>query len=80
VAKQEIDGEEREVEILYPSMYLGIEVQRTLLGNVIDSTGFSVSNIYLNGVRIAGLLSNLDARYYHSDQVDSVKAVTSATG
>ncbi len=80
VAKQEVDGEERELEVLQPSMYLGIEVQRDLLGNVIDSTGFSVSNIYLNGVRIAGLMSNLDARYYHTDQVDSVKAVTNATG
>ncbi len=79
-ARVEVDGQTRQVELLYPSMYFGVEVQRDLRGNVVDNTGFGVNNIYLNGVRIAAALPNGAARYYLTDQVDSVKVVLNDSG
>jgi RHS repeat-associated protein len=79
VAQETVNGRDREVEILYPSMYYGVEVQRTR-GTVDPNSGLGVNNIYLNGVRIAAALPNCQARYYLTDQVDSVKVVTNDAG
>jgi RHS repeat-associated protein len=80
VAQETVNGRDREVEILYPSMYYGVEVQRTRSGIIDPSSGLGVNNIYLNGVRIAAALPNCQARYYLTDQVDSVKVVTNDAG
>ena len=37
-ARHEVDGDERNVEVLYPSMYFGIEIQRSLPGAPVPST------------------------------------------
>jgi RHS repeat-associated protein len=74
-------------EILYPSMFYTLELnydgQR--LPNaaqcaVNTPTGTGVNNIYLNGVRVAGVMLDGEARYYLTDQVDSVKVVTNDSG
>ncbi|MDD4352617.1 MAG: peptidoglycan DD-metalloendopeptidase family protein, partial [Candidatus Gracilibacteria bacterium] len=80
VAKVDYDGSEREIELLHPSMYFGLEIQRNEAGKVIDDSGFGVNNIYLNGVRVAATLPSGDTRYYLTDQVDSVKAVVDDNG
>ncbi len=72
VSRQEVDGVEQEVEVLNPSMYFAVEKK--------DGGSCGVNNIYLNGVRVAGVLPDGEARYYHTDQVDSVKAVTDDSG
>lgn len=72
VARREVEGVERDVEVLNPSMYFSVEN--------IGAGSCSVNNIYLNGVRVAAMLPDGEARYYHTDQVDSVKAVTDDAG
>jgi RHS repeat-associated protein len=72
VSREVQDGEEREVDVLNPSMYFAVEKAG------LASCG--VNNIYLNGVRVAGMLADGETRYYHTDQVDSVKAVTDDAG
>ncbi|MDY6933159.1 MAG: RHS repeat-associated core domain-containing protein [Spirochaetota bacterium] len=73
-------GETRQVEILYPSMYFGIEKHRDEQGMLIDDTTYAVNNIYLNGVRVAAVIPSGDARYYLTDQVDSVKVIVDDNG
>ncbi len=75
VARRHIAGEDRQVEVLYPSMYFGLEKHKTMQGADIPNTTYSVNNIYLDGVRIAAVIPSGDARYYLTDQVDSVKIV-----
>jgi RHS repeat-associated protein len=79
-AQYTVDGQERQVELLYPSMYFSVETQKDLQGNPVGDSGFGVSNIYLSGVRVAAVLPNADAQYYLTDQVDSVKVVTNDSG
>ncbi len=80
LARQEIDGREQEVELLYPSMYFAVEAHRNGHGRARPETACAVNNIYLNGVRIAAALPDGQARYYLTDQVDSVKVVTDDRG
>ncbi len=80
LARQEIDGREQEVELLYPSMYFAVESHRNGHGRARPETACAVNNIYLNGVRIAAALPDGQARYYLTDQVDSVKVVTNDSG
>jgi RHS repeat-associated protein len=81
LAKKIVDGEEHRVEVLYPSMYFGIEQQRRISdGYAVPNTRSAVSNIYVNGVRFAAISSGNKTRYYHTDQVDSVSLVTDETG
>ena len=72
ISTEVIEGEEQEVEVLNPSMYFAVEKIGT------GSSG--VNNVYLNGVRVAGMLAGGETRYYHTDQVDSVKVVTDDAG
>ena len=80
LARRMMEGEEKLVEVLYPSMYFGVETQRTCEGQEIPDTSYAVNNIYVNGVRVAAVIPSGAARYYHTDQVDSVKVVTDDAG
>ncbi|MBN2400996.1 MAG: peptidoglycan DD-metalloendopeptidase family protein [Spirochaetes bacterium] len=80
VAKRVVGGEDRQVEVLYPSMYFGLEKQRDSGGTEVPNSVYSVNNIYLEGVRIAAVIPSGDARYYLTDQVDSVKVVADDNG
>jgi len=80
LARRMMEGEEKLVEVLYPSMYFGIETQRTYEGQEIPDTSYAVNNIYVNGIRVAAVIPSGAARYYHTDQVDSVKVVTDDAG
>jgi len=79
-ARLEVDGVERRVQILSPSMYFSVETVRELDGTPVGDTGFGVNNVYLNGVRMAAVLPDGEAQYYLTDQVDSVKVVTNDAG
>ncbi len=62
-------GVYKDVNILYPSMFFGLEHVPE------DSSTDSVNNIYLNGVRVAAMAQNGALAYYLTDQVDSVSHV-----
>ena len=64
----------KNVEIIYPSMFYGIEYVPE------DSTADSINNIYLNGVRIAALDQESAVAYFVTDQVDSVNLVLDDAG
>ena len=78
VSKQTDKGE-RDLEILYPSMYFGVERDYKKNGKKVESVS-AVNNVYLNGVRVAAVSSGNEARFYLTDQVDSVKVVVDDTG
>ncbi|MFC1669388.1 SpvB/TcaC N-terminal domain-containing protein [Spirochaetota bacterium] len=78
LARKMVDGNERKLEVLYPSMYFGIEKVMDLSDTELSSS--SINNIYLNGIRIATIDSGGAARYYLTDQVDSVKVVVDDAG
>ncbi len=80
LAKRVVGSETRQVEVLYPSMYFGLEKQRDSAGAEVPNSVYSVNNIYLDGVRIAAVIPSGDARYYLTDQVDSVKVVADDNG
>ncbi len=80
VARKEFEGEIRQVELVYPSMYFGFEKQRTAEGVEIPETQSAVNNIYLNGVRVAVMTPAGKTLYYLTDQVDSVKVVVNDLG
>jgi RHS repeat-associated protein len=77
--KQE-NGDKKEVELLYPSMYFGIERSLDADGKPDEASGYAVNNIYVNGVRVAAMLPDAQAVYYLTDQVDSVKVITDDRG
>ncbi|MEQ9366192.1 MAG: RHS repeat-associated core domain-containing protein, partial [Leptospirales bacterium] len=62
-------GQYKDVNILYPSMFFGLEHIAE------DSTTSAINNIYLNGVRVAAMAQNGALAYYLTDQVDSVSHV-----
>ena len=64
----------KNVEIIYPSMFYGIEYVPE------DSTADSINNIYLNGIRIAALDQNSAVAYFITDQVDSVNLILDDAG
>jgi len=80
VASDETDGVAHQTELLYPSMYFGIERKRTVKGKPVSGTSYSVNNIYLNGVRIAAVVPDGGTRYFLTDQVDSVNLVVGESG
>ncbi len=80
IARRDSGLEQRLVEVLYPSMYFGVERQKTPEGDPIPDTGYAVNNIFLGGVRIAAVIPSGDAQYYLTDQVDSVKVVVDDDG
>ena len=61
-------------------MYFGLEKQRDSEGVLIENSSYAVNNVYLNGVRIAAVIPSGEARYYLTDQVDSVKVVVDDNG
>ena len=78
------NGEEvsaiRWYELDYHNQYFAIERQKNEYGRVIENTEYSINNIYLNGVRIAAMEESGAARYFLTDQVDSVKVVADDSG
>jgi RHS repeat-associated protein len=68
------------VDLIYPSMYYGMERIINKNHKVIANTHSAVNNIYLNGIRIAALGDKGDLQYYLTDQVDSVKLVLNGDG
>jgi RHS repeat-associated protein len=80
VAKKIIEDVEKQVEVLYPSMYFGIERQMDMNDQDIQGTHYSINNIYLNGVRIAAVSGSGKIRMHLTDNVDSVKLVTDDSG
>ena len=75
-----IDGQQRKVELMVHSKYFVTEKQTLLDGSGLPGTKTAVNNVYLNGVRIASLNSNGLTKYYHANNVDSVKVVTDEAG
>lgn len=73
-------GTTRIYELEYPCKYFGVERQKDASGNVITNTTYAVNNIFLDGVRIAAVVPTGHARYFHTDQVDSVHVVTNDLG
>ena len=67
-------------ELDYHNQYFAIERQKDEAGRVIPDTEYSINNIYLNGVRIAAMEESGAARYFLTDQVDSVKVVADDSG
>ena len=67
-------------ELDYHNQYFAIERQKDEAGRVIPDTEYSINNIYLNGVRIAAMEESGAARYFLTDQVDSVKVVADDFG
>gem|GEM_PF-834735 len=80
VSRRTVAGEDRQIEVLYPSMYFGIEKQYTAGGAEIEESHCAVNNVYLNGVRVAVVAPSGQALYYLTDQVDSVKVVVNDSG
>ncbi len=76
LALRESEGQEYHMEVLYPSMYFGMEQQKTLSGHDVPDSQTAVNNIYLNGVRVAAMAPGGKTLYYLTDQVDSVNVVT----
>ena len=72
--------ESRWYELTYHNMYFGVEKQESLSGRTIPNTHYSINNIYLNGVRLAAMEESGAARYFLTDQVDSVKLVADDSG
>ena len=75
-----IDGQLRRLELMVHSKYFVTEKQTLLDGSGLPGTKTAVNNVYLNGVRIASLDSNGLTKYYHANNVDSVKVVTDEAG
>ncbi len=75
-----VDGREKYVEILHPSMYYGLERYTNRDGTDPGSGTAEVNHIYVNGIRIAALKPDNTVRYYMTDQVDSVSLVLDGQG
>ena len=80
MARETSGGQTIDTEVLYPSMYFGLEKKRYDNGGDVENSHCAVNNVYLNGVRIAAVLPSGKAFYYLTDQVDSVKVVVSDSG
>ncbi|MBN2772444.1 MAG: RHS repeat protein, partial [Spirochaetes bacterium] len=57
-------SENKNVEILYPSMYHGVERTKATARSTSDSDSYAVNNIYVNGVRIAAVSGDGAERHY----------------
>ena len=73
-------GKSPHMEVLSPSMYFALE--QSVPDGLHDSPGTmcSVNHLYLNGIRIAAVAANGDARFYLTDHLDSVKLVVDDNG
>ena len=73
-------GKSPRMEVLSPSMYFALE--QSVPDGLHDSPGTmcSVNHVYLNGIRIAAVAANGDARFYLTDHLDSVKLVVDNNG
>jgi len=80
VARETTGGHAIDTEVLYPSMYFGLEKKRYDNGGDVENSHSAVNNVYLNGVRVAAVLPSGKAFYYLTDQVDSVKVVVNDSG
>jgi YD repeat-containing protein len=55
---------EHAVEVLYPSMYFGLEKRIDIdTGREIPGSQYAVNNVYVNGVRVAAVLPNGKSGY-----------------
>ncbi len=80
ISRRETDGVTYEHEVLYPTMYMGLEIQKGSEGNMIENSYASVNNIYLNGLRVAAMTPSGETVYYLTDNVDSVRVVADERG
>lgn len=71
---------DRVYEVEAANKYFALERQKDLNGTAIANTTYAVNNVYLDGVRIASLVNTGHARYFLTDQVDSVNVVTNDAG
>ena len=71
---------ERWYELEYHNKYFAIERQKNMNGDSIPDTEYSINNVYLDGVRVAALEPSGAARYFLTDQVDSVKITADSSG
>ena len=67
-------------ELEYHNKYFAIERQKNMNGDSIPDTEYSINNVYLDGVRVAALEPSGAARYFLTDQVDSVKITADSSG
>ncbi len=76
----DVEGRGPRTEVLSPSIYFALE--QSVPDGAHDSPGAlcSVNHVYLNGVRVAAVAANGDARFYLTDHVDSVKIVVDDNG
>lgn len=71
---------DRVYEVESANKYFAVERQKDLSGNVINNTTYSINNIYFDGVRVASVIPTGQARYFLTDQVDSVNVVMNDNG
>ena len=77
---QVVGGHDRYIELEYHNKYFALEKQTDITGQEVPNTLYSVKNVYLEGVRIAAVVPGGNARYFLTDQVDSVHVVTNDAG
>lgn len=80
VSKQVLNSQTVLVELEAPNKYFGIEKQKDLSGTPIANTEYALNNVYLNGLRVASIVPGGAARWFMTDQLDSVNLVTNDTG
>ena len=71
---------DRWYELEYHNKYFAVERQKNMNGDSIPDTEYSINNVYLDGVRVAALEPSGAARYFLTDQVDSVKITADSSG
>jgi RHS repeat-associated protein len=67
-------------ELETPNKYFAVERQKDLANNPVPNTEYAVNNVFLDGVRIAAVIPSGAARWFMTDQVDSVNVVTNDAG
>lgn len=67
-------------ELETPNKYFAIERQKDAANNPAPNTAYAVNNVFLDGVRIAAMIPSGQARWFMTDQVDSVNVVTNDAG
>jgi hypothetical protein len=56
VARETTGNQTIDTEVLYPSMYFGLEKKRYSSGGDVANSHCAVNNVYLNGIRVAAVL------------------------
>jgi RHS repeat-associated protein len=80
LSRQLADGQTHLYELETPNKYFAVERQKTPGGEAIPNTEYAVNNIYLDGVRVAAMVPTGQARWFMTDQVDSVSKVVNDNG